>query len=106
MATFRVPYKAVLISLYEEAMQNGNEDLMSQVKQNFDVRFTNIDERFRSIGLDDSIVKPSNVINVMALQSRIKDRIRREPELKYHHDNEVALENIVKEFRLIREMEI
>jgi hypothetical protein len=101
MDTFKVPYKAVLISLYEEAIQNRNEDLMGQVKQNFDVRFTNLDEHFRNIGLDDNLVKPSNVINVTALQSKIRDRIKKEPNMQYHHDNETTLENIVKEIRLI-----
>jgi hypothetical protein len=99
--TFKAPYKAVLISLYEEAKRNRNIKLMEQIKQNFDIRFTNIDERFRSLGLDEEIVKPSKVVNITALQSKINDRIKREPDLKYHNENEVKLENIVREIKLI-----
>jgi hypothetical protein len=101
MDTFKAPYKAVLISLYEEAMQNRNIKLMEQIKQNFDVHYTNIDERFKALGLDEEIVKPSKVVNIMALQSKIYDRIKREPDLKYHNENEVKLENIVREIKLI-----
>jgi uncharacterized secreted protein with C-terminal beta-propeller domain len=101
MDTFKAPYKAVLISLYEEAMQNRNIKLMEQIKQNFDVHYTNIDERFKALGLDEEIVKPSKVVNIMALQSKIYDRIKREPDLKYHIENEEKLENLVREINLI-----
>lgn len=101
MDTFKVPYKAVLIALYEDAQLNRNSYLMEQVRQNFDTRFTSLDKRFSAIGLDDSLVKPSYVININALQSKIQDKIKREPDLKYHQDNESILENIVRELRMI-----
>jgi Zn-dependent peptidase ImmA (M78 family) len=100
MDTFSVPYKAVLISLYEAAMLNGNSELMGRIRQNFDVHFYNLDARFRANGLDDQLVKPSNIVNVTALQSKIQDRIKREPDVGYNKDNLAALENIVKEIDL------
>lgn len=60
--TFQVPYKAVLLSLYEYALKNENEELKRKIKSVFDLRFDNIPQRFRSLGLDDSLVVPSNVI--------------------------------------------
>jgi hypothetical protein len=101
MDTFKAPYKAVLISLYEAALQNGNTEILEQVRRNFDVHIYNIDARFRAVGLDDSLVKPSNVVNVTALQSKIQDKVKREPEVGYNRDNLAALENIVKELETI-----
>jgi hypothetical protein len=101
MDTFRAPYKAVLISIYEAALQNGNNELIELVRQNFDVHIINIADRFRDIGLDDSLVKPSNVVNVTALQSKIQDCIKREPEIAYNKDNLSTLETIVKNFTYI-----
>jgi hypothetical protein len=101
MDTFKVPYRAVLIALYEDAMVNRNSYLMEQVKNNFDVHLTSLDKRFRAIGLDDSLVKPSYVVNVNALSSKIQDKIRREPNVKYHEEDMLELENIVRELRKI-----
>lgn len=101
MDAFQAPYKAVLIALYEGAMQNGNQKVMIEVKQNFDIQFTDLAERFRLLGLDDSLVNPSYVVNVGALQSKIQDRIKRDPELNYNYDNASFLLNIVKEIHLI-----
>jgi hypothetical protein len=101
MDTFKAPYKAILITLYEAALQNDNTRLMEQIKQNFDVRFYYIDARFRANGLDDSLVKPSNLVNATSLKSKIKDRIKREPDIKYNRDNLSTLDNIIKELELL-----
>lgn len=102
MAVFQTPYKAVLIALYEAASQINNVMLMNLVKKNFDSMHVNIAERFLELGLDNTLVLPSNVLDVSSLQSKIRERIQKEPELRYHKDNEMYLENIIKEIRLIR----
>lgn len=38
MNAFQAPYKAVLISLYESAVKNGNTAIVEEVKENFDVQ--------------------------------------------------------------------
>lgn len=101
MDAFQAPYKAVLITLYESAFQNGNQSVMASVKENFDIPFTNLAERFRSLGLDDSLVMPSFVVNVGSLQAKIQDQIQKDPELAYNHNNAAFLENIVKEINLV-----
>lgn len=101
MDAFQAPYKAVLIALYESAVQNGNQAVMASIKENFDVPFINMADRFRALGLDDSLVKPSYVVNVGTLQSKIQERIKKEPELNYNYDNASFLENIVKEINLV-----
>ena len=101
MDAFQAPYKAVLIVLYESAVQNGNQAVMASVKEYFDIHFTDLADRFRSLGLDDNLVKPSYVINVGVLQSKIQEQVRKDPEIHYNHDNAVFLENIVKEMNLL-----
>lgn len=101
MSMFQAPYKAVLISLYESASQTENQNLKNTIKHCFDVSVLNMDERFRELGLDDSLVKPSYVINVEILHSKIQERIKKDPELTYNYDNATFLENITKQMHLI-----
>lgn len=101
MDTFQAPYKAVLISLYEHAWINGNEAVMKAVKENFDVQFTDIASRFRKLGLDDSLVTPSNIVNLAGLSAKIQTAQKEYPELSYHGDNARFFENITKEISLI-----
>lgn len=101
MAAFQAPYKAVLVSLYEFAVQSENETLMKKIKYVFDLQFEDMPERFRSLGLDDSLVMPSFVVNTSVLQEKIRKSIADNPELHYHKDNEEFLTNIMKEITMI-----
>lgn len=92
MNAFQAPYKAVLISLYESAVKNGNTAIAEEVKENFDVQVEDIAQRFRDLGLDDSLVRPSYVVNVSPLQEKINKTIRNEPEVEYHKDNQRFLQ--------------
>ena len=101
MATFQAPYKAVLVSLYEYAIQSENETLAKRIKEVFDLEFEDMPQRFQELGLDDSLVKPSYVINASSLQERIRRSKAINPELNYHKDNEEFLINIMKEISMI-----
>lgn len=101
MAVFQTPYKAVLIALYEMASQMNNTILMNEVKENFDYANYDISERFGELGLDNTLVLPSYVVDVSSLQSKIKECMQERPELGYHRDNEQYLEKVMKEIRLI-----
>lgn len=101
MDTFQAPYKAVLIALYESAEKNSNTALMDLIKEHFDKKFTDLPALFRHLGLDDSLVKPSYVINVSTLQAKIHEKIKHDPELNYNRDNAAFLHNIVKELHLL-----
>ena len=91
MSTFQAPYKAVLVSLYEYAIQSENEKLCGKIKEVFDLQFDDLPNRFRRLGLDDSLVCPSYVINTYFLQEKIKRTRDENPELRYHEDNEEYL---------------
>lgn len=101
MDAFTAPYKAVLIALYESAVQNENETLMALIKENFDNTFSDLAGRFRELGLDDNLVMPSYVVNVGSLQAKIQEKIKQDPELNYNHENERFLNNIVREANLV-----
>ena len=101
MSTFQAPYKAVLVSLYEYAVQSENEKLCGRIKEAFDLQFEDLPNRFRMLGLDDSLVSPSYVINTSSLQEKIKRTRDENPELRYHEDNEEYLKNIMAEIALI-----
>ena len=100
MAVFQAPYKAVLVSLYEYAVQSENEKLAIRIKEVFDIQFEDLPDRFRMLGLDDSLVKPSYVINTSFLQEKIKRSQDINPELNYHKDNEEFLLNIKREIAM------
>ena len=100
MAVFQTPYKAVLISLYETATQMNNSALMCMVKENFDVDHQKISERFEELGLDNTLVLPSYVMDVSSLQSKIKECEQERPDLRYHKDNGLFLEKLINEIKL------
>ena len=101
MSTFQAPYKAVLVSLYEYALQSENEKLCWKIKEVFDYQFDDLSNRFRMLGLDDSLVCPSYVVNTSSLQGKIKKAKEENPELNYHEDNEMYLKNIMSEIALL-----
>lgn len=101
MNAFQVPYKAVLISLYESAIKTGNTVVAEEVKRNFDIQITDIARNFRDLGLDDSLVRPSYVINVSMLQEKMNATARQEPEMEYHKDNELFLKAVLNEFKIL-----
>lgn len=101
MSAFQAPYKAVLLSLYEYAIQSKNDILAKSIKEVFDLEFEDMPQRFRLLGLDDSLVKASYVINASFLQERIRRSKDRNPELNYHKDNEEFLINIITEISMM-----
>lgn len=101
MTVFQTPYKAVMIALYEAAVQLDNNELMVAIKENFDNATVGIAERFAELGLDNTLVLPSYVVDVSSLQAKIKSSEQARPDLSYHKDNEVFLDNIIKEIKLI-----
>lgn len=99
MDYFQVPYKAVLISLYEFSDATNNEDLKKYIRKIFDKPSGDLVKEFQRLGLDDGLVRPSNVINVSYLQNLIKQRLNEEPDLQYHQENEQFLNHILTKIR-------
>lgn len=100
MSVFQAPYKAVLIALYEMAAQMDSAILMHEVKERFDDTDRDMAACFEELGLDNTLVLPSYVVDVSSLHTKIRECIQERPELNYHKDNEQFLERILKEIRL------
>ena len=101
MDVFQAPYKAIMISLYETAVQSSNEILKSNIKANFDNSLKNISILFEKNGLDSNLVLPSNVINLGMIEMKVREAICEEDEIKYHRDNLRSLEKIKEEISAI-----
>ena len=101
MSAYQAPYKAVLISLYEYAAKIGHKELLHQIKAVLDLQINDLSNRFIALGLDDSLVKPSYVINTAYLQKKIRRKKDENPELTYHNENELFLGNIKKELSML-----
>lgn len=101
MDVFQSPYKAILISLYETAVQSENETLKAIVKENFENNMHDIARLFKENGLDANLVMPSNIVNFGTLEAKVKEAINEEAEIKYHKDNLISLEKIKKEIGII-----
>jgi hypothetical protein len=89
MKSFKAPYKAVLIELFQTAKKKNNDLLQNQIKTYFDNKYS-IDEWsviFQEYGLDDSLVKPSFVTNMNPIIQAIKDQIQLHPDVNLFSDN-------------------
>ncbi|MFC7393028.1 hypothetical protein [Scopulibacillus cellulosilyticus] len=61
MDTFKAPYKAILIQLYESAIEYENKRLQEIIKTNFDLSLSieSWEKLFKKLSLDENLVKPS-----------------------------------------------
>jgi len=94
MSIFQAPYKAVLLNLYEIAMEKNDIFMKNEIKDIFDAQYNDIEERFRYLGLDDDLVRPSYINNLNSLRDRIQQTINSEPDVRYHGQNLHFLELI------------
>lgn len=101
MDVFQAPYKAVMISLYETAVQSANDNLKAMIKSNFDNPPQGIARLFQENGLDSTLVLPSNIVNLGAVETKVREAVVAEDELRYHKDNLQSLEKIKKEINMI-----
>lgn len=84
---FKAPYKAVLIALYEGAVEYKEKELAELIKKYFDKKPSNLDAHFVRLGLDSELVKPSRVINFGELEKVILKTMTNETDISYHEDN-------------------
>ncbi|WP_411344399.1 hypothetical protein ACE3MZ_23020 [Paenibacillus sp. WLX1005] len=87
--SFKAPYKAVLIQLYQSASQQRNESLKAIIKANFDTRLTTEQwsHLFQQYSLDDSLIKPSFVLNLSPIKSAIQTEIKQHPDVAMYREN-------------------
>lgn len=85
---FKVPYKAILIELYEEASEIYNDSkLMNIIKENFDNDINNMIEVFNELELDIELLKASNIISFGGIDKKIEMISKEEFDVNYHNNN-------------------
>ncbi|MGR6545719.1 hypothetical protein [Paenibacillus tundrae] len=101
MKSYKAPYKAVLIQLYQLAKKNQNQALQGEVKANFDKHLTTQEweSLFQEYSLDDSLIKPSFVTNLNAIKRPIKEEIKLHSDVPLFADNLRIVEGWEKEFK-------
>lgn len=88
--TFKAPYKAILIQLYESADKCKNTELTQQIKENFDTKLeqTEIEELFHKLALDVTLVQPSNIIDLGVLQTKIHEKRQDNKDVEMYKEHE------------------
>lgn len=99
MDLYRVPYKAVLIQLYEDAKAAGNKELTELIFRNFDLKNEDWVKRFRKLGLDEELVTPSYVLNLSYLEEKINEQKELDMEVSAHEYNLQYLEKLKKQIK-------
>ncbi|RBP00014.1 hypothetical protein [Rossellomorea aquimaris] len=75
MDTFKAPYKAILIQLYESALEYHNKELQEDIKINFDLSLNTEAwvEIFQQLSLDENLVKPSFKVDFGRLKHEVDE---------------------------------
>lgn len=88
MDVFKAPYKAILIQLYDDAVEVFNDmGLKKLVIENFDKKPKDLITLFEKLELDTDLVKPSNIISFGGVDKKIKLLSEKEVDVSYHKDN-------------------
>lgn len=92
--TYKAPYKAILVKLYECADRYKNEELKNLCLQYIDEKPINLIEKFENLGLDSELVRPSNIVKLGNIESLIEKQIGDNPQVTYHEENKKYLEEL------------
>lgn len=88
MDVFKAPYKAILIQLYDDAVEVFNDmGLKKLIVENFDKKPKDLIALFEKLELDTDLVKPSNIISFGGLDKKIRLLSEKEADVDYHMDN-------------------
>ncbi|MEK5183437.1 ImmA/IrrE family metallo-endopeptidase [Paenibacillus sp. FSL P4-0288] len=101
MKSFKAPYKAVLIQLYQIAKKSHNEKLQEQIKLYFDKpqEWATI---FQEQALDDSLIKPSLILNLGPIKKAINDTIAKHPDVELYQDNLKVVEEWEEKYNIVQ----
>jgi hypothetical protein len=96
MDTFKAPYKAILIQLYELSIRYRNVALQTEIKNHFDVKLTEKqwEKLFQKLSLDDSLVKPTYIIDLGPLKKKIHEKAERHMDVELYQENKEFLHTL------------
>lgn len=89
MDTFKAPYKAILIQLYEDAIRFEDKLLQREIKAHFDLKLdqNQWEEKLKELSLDDSLVKPTGIIDFGKLKKVIEEKSNQHTDVDLYSDN-------------------
>lgn len=91
--TYKAPYKAILVKLYECGDIHGNEKLKKLCLEYIDKK-VNLIEKFEELELDSELVRPSYLVRLGNIESLIQKEIEINPQATYHEENKKYLEKL------------
>jgi hypothetical protein len=92
MDTFKAPFKAILIQLYELSIKYRNLDLQAEIKNYFDIKLTaqQWEELFQKLSLDDSLVKPTYIIDLGPLKKKVHEKAERHTDVELYQRTKIS----------------
>lgn len=105
MHAYRAPYKAVCIELYEIAKKHDNQALQTLIKSHFDMSLKQEEwvGIFERLLLDESLVKPTYVVDLSPIIKKIKANIEKYPDVEMYQENLRFVMDIKTKFDSIRD---
>lgn len=105
MDVFKAPYKAILIQLYEIAKRFDDLVLQETVKKNFDFDLDSKqwEEKFNELLLDDTLVKPTYIVDFSELKRKIIKMSKQNDDVELFLDNKEFLLSLEKKFHKIKD---
>lgn len=96
MDVYKVPYKAILIQLYQDSVRFENDNLIKYILENFDNKLDDIIEKFEKLNLDIELLKPTYIYDVLTLEDKIRKAIDDNPDIDIHKSNLEYFQRISK----------
>jgi hypothetical protein len=88
--TFKAPYKAILIQLFESADEYKNKQLLQEIHQHFDIKLkqAELENLFLKLSLDVTLVQPSNIIDLGVLEAKIRQKRHNNKDVEMYKEHE------------------
>ena len=102
MDLYQVPFKVILIQLYEDAERYKNYELEEKIREYIDIQNIDWVAIFDRLGLDKQLVTASYVVNFGVLENNIRDKMIEEPEVSAHELNMRFLNDLKNEIKKIK----
>jgi len=105
MDMFKAPYKAILIKLYESAIQCEKADLQGEIKENFDLKYSQTywETKFKDLYLDDTLIKPTLIVDFGRLMEIVRDKSEKYSDVEVYKDNFNFLQELHSKFKTVKE---
>ena len=105
MDTFKAPYKAILIQLYEIALHSNNIPLQNEIKKHFDIKlsYRQWEKKFLELSLDNSLVQPTYITDFGRLKDLVHEKSNNHSDVEVFTENKNFLLGLEKKFQAVKD---